>query len=308
MPAPGSDEDCLCPACLRAAAAGGAPRRLNWAADFSYGRLEAAPAIDRAGVGAPTPRRSMIIENQNDVTAAVLAELQRAKDPRFKEIMSALVRHLHDFAREVKLTEEEFQAAVGYIVALGKHTNETHNEAVLMSGSLGFSTLDLPAQQRRQRPDRDLAEPARPVLAHAFAGDGERRLDRALADAGPGAVRQRLVQGRRGQAGRRRRGRRLAVLARGLLREPGSGAGRHEPARQVHHRPRRPHRFPQRQAGRLSDPDRRPGRRAPARAGPPQHAAGAPALARQQGRLQDADLAGLRARRSESSRPTCSSA
>src|SRR6202790_5064409 len=83
----------------------------------------------------------MIIENQNDVTKAVLAELQRAPDARFKEIMSAFVRHLHDFTREVKLTEAEFQAAVGYIVALGKHTNETHNEAVLMSGSLGLSTL-----------------------------------------------------------------------------------------------------------------------------------------------------------------------
>src|SRR6266849_1098251 len=87
------------------------------------------------------PRRSMIIENEKDVTTAVLSELARAKDPRFREIMSAFVRHLHDFAREVKLTEEEFQAAVGTIVALGKHTNETHNEAVLMSGSLGFSTL-----------------------------------------------------------------------------------------------------------------------------------------------------------------------
>ena len=83
----------------------------------------------------------MIIENQNDVTKAVLAELQRAPDGRFKEIMSAFVRHLHDFAREVKLTEAEFQAAVGYIIALGKQTNETHNEAVLMSGSLGLSTL-----------------------------------------------------------------------------------------------------------------------------------------------------------------------
>ena len=91
----------------------------------------------------------MIIENQEDVTTAVLSELQRAKDPRFKDIMSALVRHLHDFAREVELTEDEFQSAVGYIVALGKHTNETHNEAVLMAGSLGFSTADLPAQQRQ---------------------------------------------------------------------------------------------------------------------------------------------------------------
>ena len=83
----------------------------------------------------------MIIDNQKDVTAAVLAELARAPDGRFKEIMAAFVRHLHDFIREVKLTEEEFQAAIGYIVGLGQHTNATHNEAVLMSGSLGVSTL-----------------------------------------------------------------------------------------------------------------------------------------------------------------------
>src|SRR5437016_7401813 len=83
----------------------------------------------------------MIIENEKDVTKAVLSELGRAKNPRLREILSAFVRHLHDFAREVKLTEEEFQAACGYVVALGKHTNETHNEAVLMAGSLGFSQL-----------------------------------------------------------------------------------------------------------------------------------------------------------------------
>src|ERR1700720_4181559 len=83
----------------------------------------------------------MIIENEKDVTKAVLSEIARSKNPRLREILSALVRHLHDFAREVKLTEEEFQAAIGFIVALGKHTSESHNEAVLMSGSLGFSTL-----------------------------------------------------------------------------------------------------------------------------------------------------------------------
>ncbi|HEX8807915.1 MAG TPA: dioxygenase [Xanthobacteraceae bacterium] len=83
----------------------------------------------------------MIIENEKDVTKAVLSEIARSKNPRLREILSALVRHLHEFAREVKLTEEEFQAAIGYIVALGRHTSETHNEAVLMSGSLGFSSL-----------------------------------------------------------------------------------------------------------------------------------------------------------------------
>jgi hydroxyquinol 1,2-dioxygenase len=83
----------------------------------------------------------MIVDNEKDVTKAVLNELERAPNARLRQVMAAFIRHLHDFAREVKLTEEEFQAAMGYIVALGKHSNESHNEAVLMSGSLGFSTL-----------------------------------------------------------------------------------------------------------------------------------------------------------------------
>ena len=83
----------------------------------------------------------MIIENQEQVTEAVLSELERAKNPRLREIMGAAIRHLHAFAREVKLTEEEFHQACAYIAALGKRTTETHNEVVLMAGSLGFSTL-----------------------------------------------------------------------------------------------------------------------------------------------------------------------
>ena len=83
----------------------------------------------------------MIIEKQEDVTRAVLAELEGAKDPRFKEIMVALVRHLHGFAREVRLTEEEFQKAIACVVAVGKKTTPSHNEGVLMSGSLGLSAL-----------------------------------------------------------------------------------------------------------------------------------------------------------------------
>jgi len=83
----------------------------------------------------------MIIETEEDVTKAVLAELAKAPNPRFREIMNAFVRHLHDFAREVELTEEEFREAMAYIVKLGQVSNETHNEAVLISGSLGFSQL-----------------------------------------------------------------------------------------------------------------------------------------------------------------------
>ena len=83
----------------------------------------------------------MIIKSQEDVTDAVLSELERIKDPRLKEVASAAVRHLHAFAREVRLTEEEFHQACAFIARVGQRTNETHNEVVLLSGSLGFSTL-----------------------------------------------------------------------------------------------------------------------------------------------------------------------
>ncbi|MBX3552373.1 MAG: catechol 1,2-dioxygenase [Pseudolabrys sp.] len=83
----------------------------------------------------------MIIERQEHVTEAVLDAYKHIADPRLREIMLSLISHLHAFARDVHLTEEEFQQAVGYLVKLGQLTNDTHNEAVLMSGSLGFSTL-----------------------------------------------------------------------------------------------------------------------------------------------------------------------
>ncbi len=83
----------------------------------------------------------MIIENQQDLTAAVLGEIERAENPRFREIMGAAVRHLHAFVREAKLTEPEFQQACAYIAQLGKLTTESHNEVVLISGSLGVSAL-----------------------------------------------------------------------------------------------------------------------------------------------------------------------
>jgi catechol 1,2-dioxygenase len=83
----------------------------------------------------------MIIGNHRDITKAVLSELDRATNPRFREIMAAAVRHLHDFAREAKLTEPEFQQACAYIATLGRLSTESHNEVVLIAGSLGVSSL-----------------------------------------------------------------------------------------------------------------------------------------------------------------------
>lgn len=83
----------------------------------------------------------MVIRTQQDVTQAVLAELEHAPDARFKELMAAAVRHLHDFARETRLTEAEFHKVCGYIARLGQLTTASHNEVVLAAGSLGLSSL-----------------------------------------------------------------------------------------------------------------------------------------------------------------------
>jgi catechol 1,2-dioxygenase len=83
----------------------------------------------------------MIIERQEDVTPAVLKELERAPNARFREIMGTFIRHMHGFVRDARLTEEEYRTALNYVVALGKASNESHNEAVLIAGSLGLSSL-----------------------------------------------------------------------------------------------------------------------------------------------------------------------
>lgn len=83
----------------------------------------------------------MIIRNQEDVTKAVLEELERSPNERFKEIMSIAVKHLHAFVREAKLTEPEYHQACGVIAKLGQLTTPSHNEVVLSGGSLGLSAL-----------------------------------------------------------------------------------------------------------------------------------------------------------------------
>jgi catechol 1,2-dioxygenase len=83
----------------------------------------------------------MLITRQEDVTPAVLEVMQQTQDPRLREIMCSLITHLHGFIRDVRLTEEEFRQATAILNEMGKLTTDTHNEPVLMAGSLGVSTL-----------------------------------------------------------------------------------------------------------------------------------------------------------------------
>src|ERR1700750_785446 len=83
----------------------------------------------------------MIVKDELQLTEAVLAETGRADDPRFREIVQALIRHLHDFAREVRLTEAEFDASINAVARLGQLTTARHNEVRLIAGSLRLSPL-----------------------------------------------------------------------------------------------------------------------------------------------------------------------
>jgi catechol 1,2-dioxygenase len=83
----------------------------------------------------------MIIERQEDVTDAVLAAMAQGNSKRVFEIMSSLIRHLHAFARETRLTEAEWAYGLDFLNRIGKASHDAHNEAVLFSDAIGFSTL-----------------------------------------------------------------------------------------------------------------------------------------------------------------------
>jgi catechol 1,2-dioxygenase len=82
-----------------------------------------------------------VIERQEDVTDAVVAEMARTTDPRVREILESLVRHLHGFVRDVGLTEPEYRAGLELVNRVGRYTTDAHNEAVVLGGALGLSAL-----------------------------------------------------------------------------------------------------------------------------------------------------------------------
>lgn len=87
--------------------------------------------------------------DEETITQAVLARNAGIKDDRFKEIMTSLVQHLHAFARETKLTESEWAAGVQFLTEVGQMCSPTRQEFILLSDTLGLSTL-VTAQNHRK--------------------------------------------------------------------------------------------------------------------------------------------------------------
>ncbi len=83
----------------------------------------------------------MPITTESELTPAVLAVMNHTADPRLREILVAMVKHLHAFVREVRLSEAEFREATALLNEIGQLQTDSHNEFVLMAGSLGVSSL-----------------------------------------------------------------------------------------------------------------------------------------------------------------------
>lgn len=79
--------------------------------------------------------------DQNTITEAVLERVANAPDPRIREISSALVRHLHDFIREVRPTQKEWEQGIAFLTATGHMCSDTRQEFILLSDTLGVSML-----------------------------------------------------------------------------------------------------------------------------------------------------------------------
>jgi catechol 1,2-dioxygenase len=78
---------------------------------------------------------------EDDLTDEVVTRLTATPSPRLREVMTALVRHLHAFAKEVRLTDEEWLVGVHFLTATGQISDDVRQEFVLLSDTLGLSSL-----------------------------------------------------------------------------------------------------------------------------------------------------------------------
>src|SRR5688572_24068492 len=79
--------------------------------------------------------------DEKSITQAVIGRMSECQDPRFRHVMTSLIRHLHDFVRDVQLTEAEWISAIQFLTDVGKTGTDQRQEFILLSDTLGVSVL-----------------------------------------------------------------------------------------------------------------------------------------------------------------------
>jgi hydroxyquinol 1,2-dioxygenase len=103
--------------------------------------------------------------NEDTLTDAVVSRLKATKNPRLKQLMSAAVKHLHAFAREVELTEEEWFEGIKFLTAVGQKCDDKRQEFILLSDVLGVSMMVV-ALNHKTDPGATEATVLGPFFAH----------------------------------------------------------------------------------------------------------------------------------------------
>jgi catechol 1,2-dioxygenase len=82
-----------------------------------------------------------VVNDADSVTEIVQKAMSRTPDPRLREIMASLVKHLHAFVREARPSEEELETGLDFLLRIGKASGAEKNEMILLSDLVGLSTL-----------------------------------------------------------------------------------------------------------------------------------------------------------------------
>ncbi|MDT2004087.1 hydroxyquinol 1,2-dioxygenase [Rhodococcus opacus] len=88
---------------------------------------------------------------EDDLVATVVASFDGTADPRLRQVMQSLTRHLHAFIRDVRLTEEEWNTAIEFLTAVGHITDDRRQEFVLLSDVLGASMQTIAVNNRAHK-------------------------------------------------------------------------------------------------------------------------------------------------------------
>ena len=118
-------------------------RRRRRATRAGHGRERSRRCCDArlGGEGAGDERRSPAEQQarEDGLVERVVASFAGTPDPRTRELVEALTRHLHAFLRETRLTEEEWKRAIDFLTAVGHITDDRRQEFILLSDVLGAS-------------------------------------------------------------------------------------------------------------------------------------------------------------------------
>jgi hydroxyquinol 1,2-dioxygenase len=93
------------------------------------------------GAQSPSQGKAMSDMTEEDLTDRAVARWMQVSDPRLRQVMTALVRHLHAFVRDVEPTEAEWFAGIDWLTRIGQMSSDKRQEFILASDVLAVSML-----------------------------------------------------------------------------------------------------------------------------------------------------------------------